>query len=255
MLTHSIQHVREYVCSVVELACMNSAFSLDPESRIAEVLLNNALPLLDIEHRNIAQREGDSISELLDQNLTILDKLEDLKIKQCQLKKQKKYTVEYYRNSIELTNLLIEILQENWNDLPIPAKRKLQEKLNVFRFKFSPKLFIQGIKLLVFVPLNTVRALPYALSNQDKYLELFEDYKEVLSKLKSLSLEIEKYGHPILFRDFEVQLQKNQAALKLLDSIKDEVLTEKQRLQREQEFEALKKEIDFHRSPGKGAFS
>jgi hypothetical protein len=55
--------------------------------------------------------------------------------------------------------------------------------------------------------------------------------------------------------EFEEQLKKNQDALALLQSLKNEVISDQERHQRKIAFESLKEIIDSNRLPGKGAFS
>jgi hypothetical protein len=55
-------------------------------------------------------------------------------------------------------------------------------------------------------------------------------------------------------REFE-QLKKNQDALALLHSLKNEVISEEEMHQRKIAFESLREIIDSNRPPGKGAFS
>jgi hypothetical protein len=217
---------------------MNSASLAPLENGIVGVLLNYALPALSSENQSLSNKDNVPLSDLLSKNLPVLDKLEKLKSCQTQLILEKAWTIEYFVKLTEALNISSEIIQENWNELPISVQEQLKKRLNIFRFeKNISKIIFSLIRSWPFALVRVVRHGWRGFSNRTENRQLVDNYIEAISNIRALESQIRKYGHPLKTKNSEnffesdlvpfvldentIYLSPNSAEGKALERLKD----------------------------------
>ena len=100
---------------------------------------------------------------------------------------------------------------------------------------------------------NDYSDLPYPKQVTEELLDKYDSLKTDKDLYKVLAF----YYKNKLWSDLdkEGQIEKNKAALKLIDSWRSERIDESEREKRKEDFEYLKRIVDSNRAPGQGVFS
>lgn len=254
--TNLIMSVRECGCSSLGLILMDIAFAQDIQDKY--------FPFLESffrQAKNSSSSKRGTFQVEIIENPSNSSKLKFEKLELCfnQLLLEKRGTFQYFTKMTEFFNLFTDIVRENWDDFPVPLKNRFLQKSNSNLAKFllsNTKRFLS-----VIFDLNYDELVRVAFSKNSQDTELIKNCFKSFHRIRSLFFEIQEYGHPLKFKDdrtkkqIQEQIKKNQKAMALIDSWRNEVSTPEEFELRSKSFQIMKEVIDDNRPDEEKVFS
>jgi hypothetical protein len=183
-------------------------------------------------------------------------KFEKLELCLNQLILEKQGTPRHIAKMSEVFNVFTDIVRENWDDFPVSLKDRFRQKSNFLNFDFAKSLIVS-----IFSFGKLIRLIPLIFSKKPQDIKLLENYSKSVRNIITLYSEIRKYGHPLKFKDDRTkkqkqeQINKNQAAMSYVNSLRSRVLTPEEQELNDINFEIMRRSIDDNRPDEEKVFS